>query len=138
MQWLEPAIPALQPRFRARVLTSLLRQDAMNKVEMPNAVIGNFIDGRLEMSTSGRAQDVFNPATGQKTRSVVLSSAADVDAAVAAAKAAFPAWSNTPPLRRARVMNKYLGLLNAHKDELARAITAEHGKVFSDAKGEVE
>ena len=110
----------------------------MNKVEMSNAVIGNFIDGRLEMSASGRAQDVFNPATGQKARSVVLSSAADVDAAVAAAKAAFPAWANTPPLRRARVMNKYLGLLNAHKDELARAITAEHGKVFSDAKGEVE
>ena len=110
----------------------------MNKVEMPNAVIGNFIDGRLEMSASGRAQDVFNPATGQKARSVALSSATDVDAAVAAAKAAFPAWANTPPLRRARVMNKYLGLLNAHKDELARAITTEHGKVFSDAKGEVE
>ena len=110
----------------------------MNKVEMPNAVVGNFIDGRLEMSASGRAQDIFNPATGQKTRSVTLSSAADVDAAVAAAKAAFPAWANMPALRRARVMNKYLGLLNAHKDELARAITAEHGKVFSDAKGEVE
>ena len=57
---------------------------------------------------------------------------------MAAAKAAFPAWANTPPLRRARVMNKYLGLMNAHKDELARAITSEHGKVFSDAQGEVE
>lgn len=110
----------------------------MNQVEIPNPVISNFIDGRLEMTTSARAQDVFNPATGQKTRSVALSSAADVNAAVAAAKAAFPAWANTPPLRRARVMNKYLGLLNTHKDELARAITAEHGKVFSDAKGEVE
>ena len=110
----------------------------MNKVEMPNTVIGNFIDGRLDMSASGRAQDIFNPSTGQKARSVALSSAADVGAAVAAAKAAFPAWANTPPLRRARVMNKYLGLMNAHKDELARAITAEHGKVFSDAKGEVE
>ena len=60
-----------------------------------------------------------------------------MDAAVAAAKAAFPAWSNTPPLRRARVMFKFLELLNQRRDDLARIITAEHGKVFTDAQGEV-
>ncbi len=69
---------------------------------------------------------------------MVLSSAADVDAAVAAAKKAFPAWSNTPPIRRARLMNRFLALMNERKDDLARAITLEHGKVFSDARGEVE
>ncbi|MGH6828849.1 MAG: CoA-acylating methylmalonate-semialdehyde dehydrogenase [Rhizomicrobium sp.] len=83
-------------------------------------------------------QDVFNPTTGRKLRSVALSSAAEVDSAVRAAKAAFPAWANLPPIRRARLMNRYLGLVNDHKDVLARAITAEHGKVLSDAKGEVE
>lgn len=112
----------------------------MNNIEFRNALslVGNFIDGHVLASTSGRSQDIFNPATGQKSRSVALSSAADVAAAVAAAKAAFPAWADTPPLRRARLMNKFLGLMNTHKDDLARAITAEHGKVFSDARGEVE
>ena len=110
----------------------------MNKLEIGNALVGNHIDGQMTAPSSGRAQDIFNPATGKKSGSVTLSSAAEVDAAVKAAKAAFPAWADTPPIRRARVMNKYLGLLNDHKDELARAITSEHGKVFSDAKGEVE
>ena len=112
----------------------------MNTIEMRNAetLVGNFIDGRVTPGVGGRTQDIFNPATGRKQRSVTLSSAADVDAAVAAAKAAFPAWANLPPLRRARLMNKYLGLVNDHKDDLARAITSEHGKVFSDARGEVE
>ena len=66
-----------------------------------------------------------------------LGTAQDVDAAVAAAQAAFPAWADTPPIRRARVMFKFLELLNQNKDELARLITAEHGKVFTDAQGEV-
>ena len=112
----------------------------MNNIEIRNqeTLVGNFIDGRAVPGVGGRTQDIFNPATGAKQRSVTLSSSADVDAAVAAAKAAFPAWANLPPLRRARLMNKYLGLMNAHKDDLARAITAEHGKVFSDARGEVE
>ena len=62
---------------------------------------------------------------------------AEVNAAVAAAVAAFPAWADTPPIRRARVMNKFLELLNQHRDTLAAMITAEHGKVFTDAQGEV-
>ena len=80
---------------------------------------------------------MFNPATGAVARQVALASLAEVNAAVAAAQAAFPAWADTPPLRRARVMIKFLELLNQHRDTLAAMITAEHGKVFTDAQGEV-
>ena len=100
--------------------------------------IGHYIGGAEIPGARANTQDVFNPATGALTGKVDLASAADVDAAVAAAKAAFPAWSNVPPIRRARMMNKFLQLLNEHKDTLAHAITAEHGKVFTDARGEVE
>ena len=99
--------------------------------------ITHFIAGARAAGSSTRAQDVFNPATGAVTGRVALASAADVDTAVAAAQAAFPAWSDTPPIRRARVMFKFLELVNLHKDELAHLITAEHGKVFTDAQGEV-
>ncbi|MBA4193950.1 MAG: methylmalonate-semialdehyde dehydrogenase (CoA acylating), partial [Comamonadaceae bacterium] len=99
--------------------------------------INHYINGASVAGQSTRAQDVFNPATGAVTGRVALASTADVDTAVAAARAAFPAWSDTPPIRRARVMFKFLELLNQHKDELARMITAEHGKVFTDAQGEV-
>ena len=98
--------------------------------------IGHYINGRAVAGT-GRSQDVFNPATGAVTGQVALASATDVNAAVAAAQAAFPAWSDIPPIRRARVMFKFLELLNLHKDKLAHMITAEHGKVFTDAQGEV-
>jgi malonate-semialdehyde dehydrogenase (acetylating) / methylmalonate-semialdehyde dehydrogenase len=107
---------------------------------MQIAPIDHFIDGRLTPSaagSSGRSQSVTNPATGAVTGRVALGSAVDVDRAVAAAQAAFPAWADAPPLKRARVMFKFLELLNLHKDDLARSITAEHGKVFSDAQGEV-
>jgi malonate-semialdehyde dehydrogenase (acetylating)/methylmalonate-semialdehyde dehydrogenase len=86
---------------------------------------------------SGRQADVFNPATGQVSGRVALASTSEVDAAVSSAQAAFAGWADTPPLRRARVMFKFLELLNQHRDELARLITAEHGKVFTDAQGEV-
>jgi malonate-semialdehyde dehydrogenase (acetylating)/methylmalonate-semialdehyde dehydrogenase len=99
--------------------------------------IGNFINGRAVPSASGRRQAVYNPATGAVARQVALASADEVSAAVAAAKAAFPAWADMPPIRRARVLNKFLELLNQHKDTLAAMITAEHGKVFTDAQGEV-
>ena len=100
--------------------------------------ICHYIGGQRVPGRGGRTQDVFNPATGAVTGRVDLGCAEDVAAAVAAAKAAFPAWANMPPIRRARHMNRLLSLLNEHKEELARAITAEHGKVFSDARGEVE
>ena len=99
--------------------------------------IGHFIGGKAQTGTASRSQPVTNPATGVVTGHVALANSADVDAAVAAAQAAFPAWSDTPPIRRARIMFKYLELLNANKDKLAHCITAEHGKVFTDAQGEV-
>ncbi|WP_310460787.1 CoA-acylating methylmalonate-semialdehyde dehydrogenase [Sphaerotilus sp.] len=99
--------------------------------------IGHYIHGERVASTSGRSQAVYNPATGAVARQVALASVDEVNAAVASAKAAFPAWSETPPIRRARVMNNFLALMNEHRDELAAMITAEHGKVFTDAIGEV-
>jgi malonate-semialdehyde dehydrogenase (acetylating)/methylmalonate-semialdehyde dehydrogenase len=99
--------------------------------------IAHFISGQTTVGSASRSQDVFNPATGAVTGRVVLANSHDVNTAVASAQAAFPAWADTPPLRRARVMFKFLELLNQHRDELARMITAEHGKVFTDAQGEV-
>jgi malonate-semialdehyde dehydrogenase (acetylating)/methylmalonate-semialdehyde dehydrogenase len=105
---------------------------------MSLAHIGHHIQGSPIAGTSGRLQDVYNPATGAVSAQVALANTSEVARAVAAAKAAFPAWSAMPPIRRARLMNKFLGLLNQHKDALAKAITLEHGKVFTDAQGEVE
>ncbi|CAG9269709.1 CoA-acylating methylmalonate-semialdehyde dehydrogenase [Paraburkholderia unamae] len=102
-----------------------------------SADVIHFIGGKTERGAGDRTQAVFNPATGTVARRLVLGEAADVDAAVASAKAAFPAWRDTPPIRRARVMLRFLELMNRHKDELAAIITAEHGKVFADAQGEV-
>ena len=99
--------------------------------------VGHWIAGQRTPSTSGRQQPVFNPATGAAARQVALASKAEVHAAVAAAQAAFPAWANMPPIRRARVMLKFLELMNQHRDTIAAMITAEHGKVFTDAQGEV-
>jgi malonate-semialdehyde dehydrogenase (acetylating) / methylmalonate-semialdehyde dehydrogenase len=101
------------------------------------ASIEHWISGRIVPGQSGRRSDVFNPATGSVTGRVALANGNEVAAAVASARAAFPAWADTPPIRRARVMFKYLELLNKRRDDLARAITAEHGKVFTDAQGEV-
>ena len=99
--------------------------------------IGHHINGLPVHGHSPRTQAVNNPATGVVTGHVELASDKDVQQAVAAAQAAFPAWSDAPPLRRARVMFRFLELLHQHKDALAHAITAEHGKVFTDAQGEV-
>jgi malonate-semialdehyde dehydrogenase (acetylating)/methylmalonate-semialdehyde dehydrogenase len=99
--------------------------------------IAHHINGAAASGASTRTQPVYNPATGAVTGQVSLANGADVNAAVAAAQHAFPAWADTPPLRRARVMFKFLELLNQHKDTLAHMITAEHGKVFTDAQGEV-
>lgn len=101
------------------------------------ADIGHLIAGKATNGKSTRFADVYNPATGAKSRRVALATAADVNDAVASAQLAFPKWADTPPLRRARIMFRYLELLNAHRDELAAMITSEHGKVFTDAQGEV-
>ena len=99
--------------------------------------IGHWIAGQRDSGASGRTQAVHNPATGAIARQVHLGGEREVAAAVAAADEAFPAWADTPPIRRARVLNKFLELMNRHKDHLAAMITAEHGKVYSDAQGEV-
>jgi malonate-semialdehyde dehydrogenase (acetylating)/methylmalonate-semialdehyde dehydrogenase len=99
--------------------------------------IAHYIGGQVVLPQGTRFADVHNPAKGSIARRVALASKADVGKAVAAAQAAFPAWGNTSPLRRARILFKYLDLLNRHRDELAAIITAEHGKVFTDAQGEV-
>jgi malonate-semialdehyde dehydrogenase (acetylating)/methylmalonate-semialdehyde dehydrogenase len=99
--------------------------------------VGHWIGGKAVALGQARSGDVYNPATGRIGARVAMGTAADVDSAVSAAKSAFRAWADTPPIRRARVMFKFLELLNTHKDELAHLITAEHGKVFSDAQGEV-
>ena len=100
--------------------------------------IGHFINGRPVAGESGRFGDVFNPATGELSAGVALASAAEVDRTVQAAAAAWPAWAATPPLRRARVMFKLKELLERDRKRLSAAITAEHGKVLSDADGEVQ
>ena len=95
----------------------------------------HFINGARVEGASGRFGDVFNPATGEVASRVPLASTAEVDRAVAAAAAAFPAWAATPPLRRARVLFNFKALVEANLDRFAALVTAEHGKVLSDAKG---
>jgi malonate-semialdehyde dehydrogenase (acetylating)/methylmalonate-semialdehyde dehydrogenase len=99
--------------------------------------IPHFINGELVLAASERHADVYNPALGEPVARVVLGTADDVNTAVAAASAAFPSWSATPPLTRARVLFKYLQLCQQHTDEFAAMITREHGKTFADAQGEV-
>ncbi len=102
-----------------------------------SATLTHWIGGKPTAGASTRTQDVFNPATGAVARRVVMATADDVAQAVATASAAFPAWADTAPIRRARILMRFLNLLNEHRDALARIITSEHGKVFSDAQGEV-
>ena len=102
-----------------------------------NEIIGHFIGGQVVDTAGDRYADVFNPALGEPCARVTLASVDEVNAAVFAAQAAFPAWSATPPLARARILFKYLQLCQQHTDEFAAMITREHGKTFSDAQGEV-
>jgi malonate-semialdehyde dehydrogenase (acetylating)/methylmalonate-semialdehyde dehydrogenase len=99
--------------------------------------IANAINGSIAPSASGRSSPVFNPATGEQTAKLGLSSAAEIDHAVQAAKTAAPEWGRTPPLKRARFMFKFKELLDKHAPDIARAISNEHGKTHSDALGEV-
>jgi malonate-semialdehyde dehydrogenase (acetylating)/methylmalonate-semialdehyde dehydrogenase len=100
-------------------------------------VIGHYIDGQVQDSDNERFSNVFNPATGAVQARVGLASQKTVDEAVASALKAFPVWSEQSSLRRSRVMFKFKELLDRHHNELAEIISREHGKVFSDAKGEV-
>ena len=99
--------------------------------------ISHYIDGKRVDGKGTRGGDVFNPATGEKVRRVAFASPADVDAAVQSAAKAFPGWAATPPLTRARILFKFLELLAREHDSIARVVSEEHGKVFSDAQGEI-
>jgi malonate-semialdehyde dehydrogenase (acetylating)/methylmalonate-semialdehyde dehydrogenase len=101
-------------------------------------MISNLVGGKPSRSVSTRTAPIFNPATGEQSASLILSTAAELDAAVAVAKAAFPAWADTPPLKRARVMFRFKDLLEKNADRIAKAISAEHGKMHDDALGEVQ
>ena len=98
----------------------------------------HYINGEHVKGTSGRFADVYNPATGEVQAKVPLASAAEMDIAVQAASAAQPAWAATNPQRRARVMMKFVALLNDNMDRLAEALSREHGKTLPDAAGDVQ
>ncbi len=100
--------------------------------------IGHFIGGQARPGQSGRASDVFNPSSGEVTGRLALASEAEVAEAVAAAQKAFRPWAETSPLRRARVLFRFKELVERDMDRLAALVTAEHGKVLSDARGEVQ
>jgi malonate-semialdehyde dehydrogenase (acetylating)/methylmalonate-semialdehyde dehydrogenase len=97
----------------------------------------NYIGGRWVESRTREFLDVYNPARGEVIAKTPLSTGEDVDAAVAAAKKAFPAWRDTPPVTRARALFKFKALLEEHFEELARIVTTEHGKTLDESRGSV-
>jgi malonate-semialdehyde dehydrogenase (acetylating)/methylmalonate-semialdehyde dehydrogenase len=100
--------------------------------------IGHFIGGKVVKGNSGRFGDVFNPNTGEVQAKVAFASQAEVAEAIANAEAAQPAWGQTNPQRRARVLFKFLDLMQKEFDDLARLLSAEHGKTFADSKGDIQ
>lgn len=100
--------------------------------------IHHWIDGKEVKGTSGRFADVYNPATGEVQAKLALATKAELDAAVDSAAKAQIAWGSTNPQKRARVMMKFVDLLNRDMDKLAEALSSEHGKTFPDAKGDVQ
>jgi len=100
-------------------------------------IVQHYIGGQTVESASGRTAPVFDPALGEQTKHVALANGEEIDAAVAAAKAAFPAWRDTSITKRQQVLFRFRELLNERKGELAEILTAEHGKVLSDALGEI-
>ena len=101
------------------------------------SMIGHLINGELR-TDSERTQDVFNPSTGEVSKQVAIASVATVEEAVAAAQAAYPAWRDTQPAKRAKVMFKFKELLEAHAEEICTLIGEEHGKISHDAAGELQ
>jgi malonate-semialdehyde dehydrogenase (acetylating)/methylmalonate-semialdehyde dehydrogenase len=98
---------------------------------------GHFLDGKRTAGDSGRHAPVFNPAFGDVQYEVALASADETRQAIRSAREALPRWAETPPLHRTRVLFRFKELLHRHSDEIAALITAEHGKVLSDARGEL-
>ena len=100
-------------------------------------MVSHWVDGKPVPSADGRTGDVYNPSTGLVTARVPYASPDELDACVASAKAAFPSWAATSPIRRTRVLFRFRQLLEAAGDEIAAAISSEHGKTLADARGEV-
>jgi malonate-semialdehyde dehydrogenase (acetylating)/methylmalonate-semialdehyde dehydrogenase len=100
--------------------------------------ISHFIDGQRTSGQSQRTADVYNPSTGQVQAQVPMASAADVDAAVAVAVEAQKEWAAWNPQRRARVMMKFIDLVNENVDKLAELMSLEHGKTVADARGDIQ
>src|ERR1700686_3891416 len=100
--------------------------------------IGHFIGGKAVKGASGRSADVFDPNTGEVQAKVALAKRSEVEAAIANAQAAQPAWGATNPQRRARVMFRFLELVQKEYDSLAALLSSEHGKTFADAKGDIQ
>ena len=100
-------------------------------------ILHHCINGAKVEGSSGRYGDIYNPATGEISAKVPLASATETAAAIEVAAKAFPGWRDTPPLSRARILFRFKELLDAHLDELAQLVSAEHGKVLSDARGSV-
>lgn len=98
----------------------------------------HYIAGKDVQGTSGRFGPIFNPSIGEQQGKVALASKAEVESAIAAAEAAFPEWSNTSVVKRSRVLQNLVQILYREKDTLAEALSSEHGKVFSDAQGDVQ
>ena len=95
------------------------------------ATVECWVGGKRQRATATRSGDVTNPATGAVTRKVPFCNAADIDAAVSAAAAAFPGWRDTPPLRRARVMQKFLQLLQANQKQIAQLVELNEGQLYT-------
>ncbi len=102
-----------------------------------STLVTHFVDGKEFVGASDRRQKVYNPATGESHCDVILAAQTDVCEAVQSASKAFISWSEMAPVKRARIVNKFLQLMNENKEALAAIITAEHGKTFPDALGEV-
>src|SRR5687767_13953890 len=111
---------------------------AAGSVSTSLATVPHWINGRSAASHSARHGEVTNASTGAVARLVAYADARDVEAAVAAATAALPAWRATPALRRARILMRFRELIEWDQTALAKVITEEHGKVFLDAMGEVQ
>jgi malonate-semialdehyde dehydrogenase (acetylating)/methylmalonate-semialdehyde dehydrogenase len=99
--------------------------------------VNHFINGK-SVVTQNRTQDIYNPASGEVIGKVQMADKRTIEEVVAAAKAAFPGWAATPPLRRARILFKFKALLEEHIEELAQIISREHGKTVADAKGSIQ
>ena len=104
---------------------------------MTNNTVPHWINGARDLGTTDRTAPVFDPALGQETKRVVLANQADIEKAISTAHAAYPAWRDMSVARRQAVLFNFRELLNAKKGELAEILTSEHGKVLSDALGEI-